>query len=240
MHYCTKCGAEVSDKVKFCPKCGSIQKVNRKEYDNTSNGDSTNDYTITMPKIPPVESKGGREIYETQNDSKGDIVKLVFIGTFIGMFILAAACGGYYLFAEKDNSLNKQNNNKIVEKTEDSKNNTAEKDDNTSKDNKEANKTNDMNTSNKEAKAGDYIFYDSSNLRLTDAQLNSLSRENLSLARNEIYARHGFVFQTEPYKSYFSNKTWYKANPSFKGSDEEINEVERYNVQQILKYENGK
>lgn len=234
MHYCAKCGTEVSDKVKFCPKCGSIQKMDGKEYDSKSN-----EHTRVMPKIQPVVSQEDTGIYE-DSSSKSDIIKLVFIGTLIGIVILAAGCGGYYLYAKKDKSSNKQNNSKIVEKTVDNKNTTADKDDNTSKDSKEVNKTNDTNSSNKEGKSSDYIFNDSSNVRLTDAQVNSLSRENLSLARNEIYARHGYVFQTEPYKSYFGNKTWYKANPSFEGSDEEINEAERYNVQLILKYEDRK
>ena len=235
MPYCTKCGAEVSDKVKFCPKCGSMQRMDRKEYDNRSN-----EYTTIMPKMQATEVKEERNIYEAENSSKSDVMKLVLIGTFVGIFILAAGFGGYYLFSKKDKPSNEQNISKTVEKTVDSKNDTAQKDDSTPKDNKEVNKTNDTNTLNTQVKSGDYIFYNSSNSTLTDVQLNSLSRESLSLARNEIYARHGYVFQTEPYKSYFNNKTWYRPNPSFKGSDDEINEVERYNVQQILKYENGK
>ena len=234
MHYCAKCGTEVSDKVKFCPKCGSMQKIDINKNDN-----NFKDYTGVMPKMQPVMSQEDTEIYEDSSSKRG-VIKLVFIGTLIGIFILAVGCGGYYFYTKNDKVLSQQNSGKIAENTVDNKNTGADKDDNTSKDSKEVNKTNDTNTSNKETKPGDYIFNDSSNVRFTDAQLNSLSRENLALARNEIYARHGYVFGTEPYKSYFGNKTWYKANPSFKGSDEEINEVERYNVQLILKYENRK
>ncbi|OFI05543.1 hypothetical protein CLOACE_16260 [Clostridium acetireducens DSM 10703] len=80
----------------------------------------------------------------------------------------------------------------------------------------------------------------SSNIKPTDSELKSLSKETLSLARNEIFARHGYIFQTEPYKSYFNSKTWYKLDASFKGTDEELNETEKYNVKLILKYENNK
>jgi len=232
MHYCAKCGTEVSDKIRFCPKCGSMQKIDIKEYDNNSN-----DYTRAMPQKQPVMPQEDTVIYE--DSSKSNIIKLVLIGTLIGIFILAAGCGGYYYYYTKnDKVLSQQNSDKMSESTTNSNNTGSDKDDNTSNVNKEVNKTNDTNTSNKEA--NDNIFKDSSNVRLTDTQLNSLSKENLALARNEIYARHGYVFQTEPYKSYFGNKTWYKANSSFKGSDEEINEVERYNVQLILKYEDIK
>ncbi|WP_241428102.1 YARHG domain-containing protein [Clostridium sp. DJ247] len=34
-----------------------------------------------------------------------------------------------------------------------------------------------------------------------------LSKEELALVRNEIFARHGYVFQTDPYKSYFNGKS---------------------------------
>ena len=55
----------------------------------------------------------------------------------------------------------------------------------------------------------------------------------------QIFARHGFIFKTEPFKSYFNNKSWYKQNPILKGSDEELSAIELYNVHLILKYENN-
>lgn len=234
MNYCGKCGSELSDQVKFCPKCGAMQKIDIKKYDNNSNN-----YMRVMPKIQPAMPQENTEIYENSG-SKSDIIKLVLIGTLIGAFILGVGYVGYYFYTKNDKISNQQNSGQVSENTVGNKNASSDKDDNTSKDNKESNKVNDTNTLNKETKAGDYIFNDSSNVKLTDAQLSSLSRENLALARNEIYARHGYIFQTEPYKSYFGNKTWYKANPTFKGSDDEINEIERYNVQLLLKYENRK
>lgn len=227
MHYCTKCGTEVSDEVKFCPKCGAMQKINRKENDNNSN-----DYTGVMPKTQQPIPQEYTEIHENRG-YKVDMIKLVLIGVFIGVLLLGLGFGGYYLYIKKYNGSSQHNNSKTIETTIDSKNTGTNKDDSKSK----KNNTDDTNTQNK---SSDYILNDSANVKLTDGQLNSLNKSDLTLARNEIYARHGFVFQTEPFKSYFSSKAWYKANPSFKGRDEDINEVEKYNVQLILKYENGK
>lgn len=232
MHYCAKCGTEVLDEAKFCPKCGAIQKNQRKEYNNS---EYPNDYTAVMPKVQPRMEEDA-ENYEEDNGSNNGILKLVIIGILIGIVILTAGYAGYYFYTSKSESAYKQIN-KTVENTADSKSTSQDKDDNKSSSSNDAAKNSD---SNKNKQSSDYIFYDSSNVKLTDNQLNSLSKESLSLARNEIYARHGYVFQTEPFKSYFSNKSWYKANPNFKGSDEEINEVERYNVQLLLKYENNK
>ena len=82
-----------------------------------------------------------------------------------------------------------------------------------------------------------YVFPNSGDKKLLDSDLSSLSKDKLALVRNEIFARHGHVFQEEPYKSYFNEKSWYKPNSNSKGKDEELNNVERYNVQLILKYE---
>ena len=58
--------------------------------------------------------------------------------------------------------------------------------------------------------------------------------------RNEIYARHGYIFTTEPYKSYFNSKSWYTPDPSFKGDDKELNEYELENVRTIKSVEDSK
>ena len=58
--------------------------------------------------------------------------------------------------------------------------------------------------------------------------------------RNEIYARHGYIFGTEPYKSYFNSKSWYSPDSSFKGDDKELNEYEVANVKTIKSVENSK
>jgi hypothetical protein len=84
---------------------------------------------------------------------------------------------------------------------------------------------------------GYYILPDSSTRNLSDNEVSSLSKEQLALARNEIFARHGYVFNNQTYKDYFSSKSWYVPNPSFSGSIDDLNAYEKYNVQLIQKYE---
>lgn len=90
------------------------------------------------------------------------------------------------------------------------------------------------------AKNNTYILQDSDKNKLTADKLKSLTGHDLMLARNEIFARHGYVFKKEPFKSYFEAKSWYTPNPSFKGSDSQLSSVEKYNIKLILKYENMK
>jgi len=56
----------------------------------------------------------------------------------------------------------------------------------------------------------DAIVPASSTRSLTQADLAGLSKAKLKIARNEIYARHGYVFKTDDMKNYFGKLPWYK------------------------------
>lgn len=82
---------------------------------------------------------------------------------------------------------------------------------------------------------GSFIIPDSSVRRLTKSELYGYDSNTLALIRNEIYARNGYVFQKEKYKSYFGSKTWYTPNSSF--NESWLNSIEKYNVQLIKSME---
>ena len=86
----------------------------------------------------------------------------------------------------------------------------------------------------------DYILPNSDKKYLSVEDIKNLSKEELAIARNEIFARHGYVFKMEEYKNYFKSKTWYKENPSFSGSESELNEYEKANINLIKSYESNK
>ena len=69
---------------------------------------------------------------------------------------------------------------------------------------------------------------------LTESDVNGLSKFDTGLIRNEIFARKGYVFKNDPYKSYFNSQAWYNPNPSAKMK---LNEIEKYNVNFLLEYE---
>ncbi|MGG1846214.1 TcaA 3rd/4th domain-containing protein [Bacillus wiedmannii] len=75
-----------------------------------------------------------------------------------------------------------------------------------------------------------FIFPDSDIRKLTSADLAYLSKEQLKIARNEIYARHGHMFQTKDMQAYFSKQSWYRENPYFAGK---LTDIESYNVELI-------
>ncbi|PGL71471.1 YARHG domain-containing protein [Bacillus sp. AFS055030] len=81
-----------------------------------------------------------------------------------------------------------------------------------------------------EKQSTDYVLPDSNSRKLTSADLNKLARNELRLARNEIFARHGLVFKSSDLTIYFSSKSWYKPNPAYGG---ELNDIEKYNLNLI-------
>lgn len=87
-------------------------------------------------------------------------------------------------------------------------------------------------------KTSDYIFSNSNTSYLTDSQLSNLNKNTLAFARNEIFARHGYIFTMEPFVTYFNNKTWYNSNPNFNGDDSELNQYEKANYKKIQEWEN--
>ena len=59
------------------------------------------------------------------------------------------------------------------------------------------------------AKDNYFIIPDSSTRYLTEDDLRGLSDEQLEIARNEIYARHGYQFKQKKMKNYFNNQKCY-------------------------------
>lgn len=84
----------------------------------------------------------------------------------------------------------------------------------------------------------EYILPDSDSRYLSENDLYGLSAEECRLARNEIYARHGRMFDAEDLQQYFGNKSWY--SPTYTPSEFKeswLNDYEVYNRDLIVKYE---
>jgi predicted aspartyl protease len=81
-----------------------------------------------------------------------------------------------------------------------------------------------------------FLFPHSDQQPISVGDLQVLSCDQLTLARNEIYARNGRYFQRADLKGYFGRFDWY--HPS--SWDPAINPIERENVQTIQRVEGDK
>lgn len=76
-----------------------------------------------------------------------------------------------------------------------------------------------------------YILPNSSSVRLTSADINGLSLQLLNYAKNEIYARHGRIFDSPELNTYFSSKSWYRGTVSGDDfSDDVLSDIEVANI----------
>lgn len=90
--------------------------------------------------------------------------------------------------------------------------------------------------------AGDFVIADSSSRYITEEELAALSETELMIARNEIYARHGRMFNNQDLNAYFNTKPWYQPTVSGEEFTEEyasgvFNEIEITNISTIVNYE---
>lgn len=84
----------------------------------------------------------------------------------------------------------------------------------------------------------EYIFPNSSDAALQEADLLNLSAEELRIAKNEIYARHGRLFVDTELQNYFDSCSWYRGRIKPDEFDEELlSEQEKSNILMIQKWQ---
>lgn len=69
-------------------------------------------------------------------------------------------------------------------------------------------------------------------------ELEGLTAEECKIARNEIYARHGRMFNDAELQEYFNSCSWYTGYISAEDFDEDIlSDIEKSNRDLIIEYE---
>lgn len=89
-----------------------------------------------------------------------------------------------------------------------------------------------------------YFFPDSSTRLLTAADIAGMNIDELCLARNEIWARNGYLFGDDHLREYFQHFTWYHPTTAMGDQDAvDFNEIEYENIRFLRarqsKLENG-
>ena len=88
---------------------------------------------------------------------------------------------------------------------------------------------------------GEYIFSDSNSRYLSEEEIRNVDADKLKIARNEIFARHGYIFNDEELNQYFNSTSWYQGtvrSDQF-NMDWVLNDFEKKNVELISLVENS-
>ena len=74
---------------------------------------------------------------------------------------------------------------------------------------------------------------------MTNADIAGMDKQTLRIARNEIYARHGYIFGSADLKAYFAGCSWYHGTLTKANFNEEamFNDTEFANTQFLLRAE---
>lgn len=104
--------------------------------------------------------------------------------------------------------------------------------------------TNAAEDKKQEKAAGEYIFPDSDSRYLTEEEVRKIDPGELRLARNELFARHGYIFQDEELRQHFESQPWYSGTVEAEqfDFDTDLNEYEKKNAELInlVEAEGGK
>lgn len=83
--------------------------------------------------------------------------------------------------------------------------------------------------------AGQYMLPESNSRELELPDLSGMTKEQLRIARNEIYARYGWQFEAPDLAQYFGERTWYA--PSENVDDTILSEIELANLELLKEAE---
>ena len=93
--------------------------------------------------------------------------------------------------------------------------------------------------------AGDNVYnnirlIDASSRKLTSTEVGQMTKEELALSRNAIYAHHGYHYNNVELRAFFDAQPWFKADDDLKLEDVKITEIEVTNINMIRSSENRK
>lgn len=98
--------------------------------------------------------------------------------------------------------------------------------------------------SGNEIDTSEYILPYSDTRYLTEGDVAGLSEDEIRIALNEIYARHGRIFQSEDLNAHFSSKSWYEpkySSEEFSAIESSImNDYEKKNIEFLAEVRDGK
>ncbi len=232
--FCPNCGAENEDDAKFCNVCGASLE----EAEEKIQGEAEYDIPITE-----ANSIQNFEDISTDNGKSASSVispEMIVIGIMGVIIIIGVIIGGVILFNAgrtngeliSENEVTSETTGLLQMEEEDIEENEEESAVEEAKEDVEEAKE------NAEEENVDYLVPDAADRNYTAGELAGFTKEQLRLARNEIYARHGRRFKDAELQAYFDSKPWYNGTIQPDDFDESVfNQFEKDNISLIKSLE---
>ena len=223
---CPYCNHITDDDSMFCASCG--RKIEPRG--------NTYQHTTEMPKMSLYEDDFDMEEEREGKSSSRSVPVIIAIIIAVCLLITAGVAAWFLLNHRTDTSSDNSVSNEL--KTE--LNQSTKKKEDADKAKKEDSEKEEETKEEAEAeeKTDNYILPDSSKRILADSEVSGLSKSELRLARNEIFARHGRMFDDQELQDYFNSKSWYRGTIRPEDfSESMLSETEKANIETIKKYE---
>jgi hypothetical protein len=251
--FCSKCGKQVRDGMNYCTNCGEPVKKDEGGV-NLKKDDDKVSSTATLPH-GNVSGKSNTEGNKAKKTKKNKGVKIVFI-TIAGiilalLLILFALVQTGIISISIDDSTNQES---VLDKKSKSSKREKEKERRAKeKESEEGDVTTQAQTEPVSTEAqtvqpttmpstvainNEFILPDSSVRVLDKSELAGFSAEQCRLARNEIYAKHGRMFDDAGLQNYFNFRSWYHGTiPAKQFNDNMLSDIEIQNRNLIIAFE---
>ncbi|MCI6858642.1 MAG: YARHG domain-containing protein [Eubacterium sp.] len=167
-----------------------------------------------------------------KKENKHNSIWMMAVTAIIIFFIVGIVITGFHMLHKKEESRISSVSFGTKKKTEED----AETDKHTDAKEKVYLIKGNKKSSNRYERA-DHLSY-TGRVKYTVDELGLLDGPGLKITRNEIYARHGRIFNDQELQDYFRRQKWYVPQTAANDFDEScLNDVEEYNVKLIQKYE---
>lgn len=241
--FCSKCGKQVRDGMNYCTNCGEpVKKDESRGNVNTAAG-------VNLKKDEGRITGAN----QTEKPKKNKGIKIVFItisGIILALLLILFALiqTGVISISIDDNTnqesvLDKKSKSSKREKEKErrAKEKESEEVDVTTQTQIEAPTTQTVQPAtvpSTVATNNEFILPDSSLRVLDKGELAGFSAEQCRLARNEIYARHGRIFDDAGLQNYFNSRSWYYGTiPAKQFNDNMLSDIEIQNRNLIIAFE---
>ena len=247
--FCSKCGKQVRDGMNYCTNCGEPVKKDEGGVNLKKNDDKVS----SAATLPHGNVSGKSNKAKKTKKNKG--VKIVFI-TIAGiilalLLILFALVQTGIISISIDDSTNQES---VLDKKSKSSKREKEKERRAKeKESEEGDVTTETQTEPVSTEAqtvqpatmpstvainNEFILPDSSVRVLDKSELAGFSAEQCRLARNEIYAKHGRMFDDARLQNYFNSRSWYHGTiPAKQFNDNMLSDIEIQNRNLIIAFE---
>lgn len=247
--FCSKCGKQVRDGMNYCTNCGEPVKKDEGGV-NLKKDDDKVGSTATLPH-GNVSGKSNK----AKKTKKNKGVKIVFItiaGIILALLLILFALvqTGIISISIDDNT----NQESVLDKKSKSSKREKEKERRAKeKESEEGDVTTQAQTEPVSTEAqtvqpatmpstvainNEFILPDSSVRVLDKSELAGFSAEQCRLARNEIYAKHGRMFDDAGLQNYFNSRSWYHGTiPAKQFNDNMLSDIEIQNRNLIIAFE---